>query len=350
MHATTLKILLFICVLSAAMFAIGTRNASAQEDPQDVVEAFAAAVVAGDAAAASALFADDIAFTDISTINGSFGAFGKPAASLVFEDITTQEIDVEFTDLEADDETGVVTGVARISDVDTEAAGVDRYLQPFSATVVDGLLTALNFTYNENDAQTRTYLEFVNEDEGGDDGGEEPGIGELEIELGPGRDGSQTGTAFFFEASPEVTGVGIAIEPGANNVLQPAHVHDGDCPGVGAIASPLASVLNGFSFSFVSLSLAELSAGDYAINVHQSAAQAAIYVSCGEVGGVAVEPSPTSAPPAATATPATGVIAPDTGTGPSGQSTQLPRVVGMLVIVGVAVLAVGALKASRATN
>jgi hypothetical protein len=199
-------------------------------------------------------------------------------------------------------------------------------------------MTAISFTFDENDAQTRTYLEYQSEeDDGGeDDGGEEP-IGELAIELGPGRDGNQPGVAFLFEGSPEVTGVGIEIAPGASGVLQPAHIHDGDCPGVGAIASPLASVLDGTSFSFVSISLADLSSGDYAINVHQSAAQAAIYVSCGEVGAVDVEPTP--APAAPTPTAATGVVAPDTGTGPSGGSTVALPVAAMIVVAGV--LAVG---------
>ncbi|MEX2227469.1 MAG: hypothetical protein WEB52_13580 [Dehalococcoidia bacterium] len=344
MRHSTIRLLFIMSVAILGALSLNVRATHAQEEPADVVDAFAAAVEAGDAAAILALFADDTSFTDISLIGGSFAAIGKPAVALIFEEIAAQNIEIALSGVSVDEDTGEVTGLATLSDNDSDAAGVGRYLQPFSITVVDGLITSANFTYNETDPQTRAYLEYVSEQEE-DDGGGEPGIGELLIELGPGRDGSQLGQAFLFEASPEVTGVGIQIAAGAAGALQPAHIHDGDCPGVGGIASPLASVLNGFSFAFVSIPIADLSAGDYAINIHQSEAQAGLYVACGEVGAVAIEPTPPA--PAPSPTPATGVIAPDTGTGPSdGTATRL-WLIALLVTGGIGLFAAAAAGATR---
>lgn len=167
-----------------------------------------------------------------------------------------------------------MTGVALVSDDNTAAAGVSRVLQPFSAIVQGDKIAQLHLTYEEGDAQTRTYLEYLAGLED-DDGG--PPLDGLEVTLGPGRDGSQTGSAFIFEESG-LAFVGIEVAPGAAGVLQPAHVHAGDCPGTGAVVSPLASVLDGSSFTILSLSKAELLAGNFAINVHKSAAESAVYV------------------------------------------------------------------------
>jgi hypothetical protein len=146
------------------------------------------------------------------------------------------------------------------------------------------------------------------------------------------------GSAFIFEEDG-LAFVGIEIAPGAAGVLQLAHLHEGDCPGVGAIASPLASVLDGSSFTILSMSQAEVLAGDFAINVHKSAAEAAVYVSCGEVGAGAAAPEPTVPGPAPTPTRPSGIVSPDTGAGPADGASAWPLVViaaSMLAAAGVA--------------
>lgn len=231
-----------------------------------------------------------------------------------------------------------MTGVALVSDDNTQAAGVSRFLQPFSAIVQGDKIAQLHLTYEEGDAQTRTYLEYLAGLED-DDGG--PPLDGLEVTLGPGRDGSQTGSAFIFEESG-LAFVGIEVAPGAAGVLQPAHVHAGDCPGTGAVVSPLASVLDGSSFTILSLSKAELRAGNFAINVHKSAAESAVYMACGEVEGTAAAPSPVASPPAATATAAPGgIIAPSTGSGPGGEGTDGTWPLAAAALVGVLLMGAG---------
>lgn len=64
---------------------------------------------------------------------------------------------------------------------------------------------------------------------------------------------------------------------------QPAHVHSGTCADLGSVRYPLTSVENGTSESTVDESLENLLAGQFAVNVHKSAAEASTYVSCGEI-------------------------------------------------------------------
>lgn len=64
---------------------------------------------------------------------------------------------------------------------------------------------------------------------------------------------------------------------------QPAHIHSGTCSNLGSVEYPLASLQNGRSEGTVDVSLADLLAGQFAVNVHKSAAQASVYVSCGEI-------------------------------------------------------------------
>jgi len=68
------------------------------------------------------------------------------------------------------------------------------------------------------------------------------------------------------------------------NVPQPAHIHTGVCPGVGAVKYPLNSVVNGKSVTVLGVSLAQLKQQlPLAINVHKSATDIATYTSCGSL-------------------------------------------------------------------
>lgn len=104
---------------------------------------------------------------------------------------------------------------------------------------------------------------------------------------------------FGQEATPEGT-------PAAVPAL-PAHIHEGTCDALGAVAYPLndvtvppaadtatpparpamvhaEEVLS--SVTVVDASLADLLAGQYAINIHRSADDIQTYVACGEIAGM----------------------------------------------------------------
>ncbi len=338
MSAGALAVVLGVAFLAGA--ALSPSRAMAGSGPEDVVADLAAEVNADDGAGAAALFTADGVFTDISD-GGSFAAVGTAALTYILTDTGVQ---VTLTNVEVDG--NEVTAVASTVDEGSEAAGVARYLQPLTAIIEGGKIAEFHLTYDETDAQTRTYLAYQASQEDPD---EPLPPGSLTLPLGPGRDGSQTGdlVIFDFDEAPGVVGIGIEIQPGAAGVLQLAHVHEGDCPGVGGIASPLASVLDGFSFTFISMTRAALLAGDFAVNVHKSAAEAAIYVSCGEVEAVAAAPTPAApvAPaPAATATPGrSGVItAPSTGTGSGDDGVNGMLLIAVFAAVGAVLLGSGA--------
>ena len=125
-------------------------------------------------------------------------------------------------------------------------------------------------------------------------------VGALTVVLGPGRDGRQTGTAVLTPQG-EKTQVVINIQPGPAGVPQPAHIHVGSCPGVGAITYPLHNVVDGTSTTIVNDSLQDLLKGGYAINVHKSTSDLGAYVSCGNISS-----GPSSAVPGTT--PGTGGV------------------------------------------
>lgn len=102
----------------------------------------------------------------------------------------------------------------------------------------------------------------------------------LDLPLGAGRDGDQSGTVRLTPKGDK-TDVSINIEAGAAGVAQPAHVHEGQCPVPGAVKYPLTSVVDGKSLTTLDVSLAQLLAGGFVVNVHLSAAEAAKYVACG---------------------------------------------------------------------
>ncbi len=105
------------------------------------------------------------------------------------------------------------------------------------------------------------------------------------INLGPGRDGDQTPATAVLLSEGDKTQVVISMKSGGAGVSQPAHIHDGACPNVGAVKYPLTNVIDGKSVTTVSAALSDLLAGKFAINVHKSTSQAGVYVACGAVMG-----------------------------------------------------------------
>jgi hypothetical protein len=75
----------------------------------------------------------------------------------------------------------------------------------------------------------------------------------------------------------------ISLSKGSDTGQQPVHIHDGDCPGLGAIYKPLSVLVGGASTTeLTDLRLSALKAGSYAINAHNSVTTTT-YVSCGVI-------------------------------------------------------------------
>lgn len=93
----------------------------------------------------------------------------------------------------------------------------------------------------------------------------------------------ESGTAKLEEVNGKVV-VTLAITGEGTGVVQPAHIHVGTCPDVGAVKYPLTNVVNGSSVTTLDVSMATLlSQLPLGINVHKSAAEVKIYVACGDI-------------------------------------------------------------------
>ena len=94
----------------------------------------------------------------------------------------------------------------------------------------------------------------------------------------------ESGTATIKETDGKLTVMLTLTGYPTDNNPQPAHIHTGACPGVGAVKYPLADAVNGTSITVLPITLDELKKGlPLAINVHKSKTDIATYVSCGEL-------------------------------------------------------------------
>jgi hypothetical protein len=104
----------------------------------------------------------------------------------------------------------------------------------------------------------------------------------LTVTLNAQNGSGETGTATLTQAGSDVKVV-ISLK-GAPATAQPAHIHDGTCAALKGVAYPLTNVVGGSSTTVVKgITIDKLLAGTYAINVHESAADLAKYVACGNV-------------------------------------------------------------------
>lgn len=127
---------------------------------------------------------------------------------------------------------------------------------------------------------------------------EEPGTTEEETEeeaaddvhdthdvvLSEQNNSGESGTAFLEDLGDGTTRVTISSEGALVGVgPQPAHIHSGTCEDLGGVEYALENVVNGSSQTVVNVSLDELLAGTFAINLHMSPQEAGIYTSCGNL-------------------------------------------------------------------
>jgi len=78
--------------------------------------------------------------------------------------------------------------------------------------------------------------------------------------------------------------VELALSGAPAGIEQPAHIHTGSCAEIGGVVYPLTSPVNGVSETTLNVSLdAILAQLPLALNVHKSAAEANVYVACGDL-------------------------------------------------------------------
>lgn len=129
----------------------------------------------------------------------------------------------------------------------------------------------------------------------------------LTVTLDEENKSGESGTATLKEENGKVT-VAIAITGFIKDTVQPAHIHEGVCPGVGKVVYPLNDVINGQSTTTLAVTLDQLKSQlPLALNIHKSKAAIGVYTVCGSLGSPSGTPSaavtPTSAPTHAAASP-----------------------------------------------
>ncbi len=116
--------------------------------------------------------------------------------------------------------------------------------------------------------------------------------GSVTVNLGPQNNSGQAGTAVLQDMGNGSTKVTVNIS-GGSGVAQPAHIHEGTCAALNPKPKyPLTSLVNGTSETIVNEPLSDLTDGTYAINVHKSATEASVYVSCGNIEKLVVAGMP----------------------------------------------------------
>lgn len=106
----------------------------------------------------------------------------------------------------------------------------------------------------------------------------------MTINLGAQNGSKQDGQAFLNDTSAGLK-VKLQLKNEPANASEPAHIHQGTCAKLNpAPWKPLSNVVNGLSVTTLKgVTIAQLKNAKYAINVHQSAANLAHYVSCGDI-------------------------------------------------------------------
>ncbi len=141
-----------------------------------------------------------------------------------------------------------------------------------------------------------------------------------QIELKAQNGSSEDGTATFTDMGGGKIKIVIDIKNGTAEP-QPAHIHKGTCANLDPKPEyPLTSVSDGKSETTLDLSLDDLQKTDYAINIHKSAAAIGTYVSCGDIKGVTMAASGSSASPTSPTSTETTQIPPTATTSSSSTS------------------------------
>jgi len=107
----------------------------------------------------------------------------------------------------------------------------------------------------------------------------------MTVKLDAQNNSGQTGTATLTPEGDK-TRVVIELSNEPKDVAQPAHIHLGSCDNLDKAPKwKLEAVKDGKSVTLVPASLDAILKDRTAINIHKSAAEAQIYVSCGNITG-----------------------------------------------------------------
>jgi hypothetical protein len=103
------------------------------------------------------------------------------------------------------------------------------------------------------------------------------------VQLKPLTGSGVTGSVTLVDAGEGRTQVQVRVEP-AGNLDMPAHIHPGSCDNlIPQPKHPLENVVNGISTTIVRASLAELTSGGLAVNLHKSNQDLKTYTACAEL-------------------------------------------------------------------
>jgi hypothetical protein len=352
MLAIALALVAAIALTSQPSAQAGTQtNPEAEETVANLV----AAVSAGDSDAVSALVADDLIFTEIDELSGSFAIYGEPAFISAISGLADVNTDISIRSMTSSG--NQVSGVLESSGDDSAQAGVNRYLETFTITVDEstGLVTRLQFAYVTTDAETQQYLAYVDEQEEAEEFDLPPDAVTVALastdddsDDEAGEETDQDGEAFLFTVDDGVVGIGFFVANAPLNSTQPARIHSGTCEAPGAVVQQLAAGFNGESFTLATADLATLT-GETILVVQESESNTTI-VSCGSIPSAAApSPAPVAPQPVAPApAPAPGpIISPDTGYGPDAGTGDAGWTYA-LAALGAAAVAAGVVTRKRA--
>jgi hypothetical protein len=103
------------------------------------------------------------------------------------------------------------------------------------------------------------------------------------VQLEPLNASGVTGSVTLVDAGEGRTQVQVRVEP-AGNLDMPAHIHPGSCDDlIPQPKHPLENVVNGISTTIVRATLAELTSGGLAVNLHKSNQDLKTYTACAEL-------------------------------------------------------------------
>ncbi|GEM_PF-4019470 len=116
------------------------------------------------------------------------------------------------------------------------------------------------------------------EDESG-----EPEGDEITFKLSEGNNSGMSGVALL-ESEGTKTKVKVRLVGAPRGVVQPAHIHVGACPNVGAVKYALNSLREGKSETVLDVPMEALKSElPLGLNIHKSANEAGVYVACGDL-------------------------------------------------------------------
>jgi Cu/Zn superoxide dismutase len=106
---------------------------------------------------------------------------------------------------------------------------------------------------------------------------------EVSLDLEEQNDSGISGTATLSPTSDGEVEVELEVD-GSDGGPHPAHIHQGSCADLDPNpAFPLEDVVDGRSETTVDVDIADLTADEYAINVHESPENASNYVACADI-------------------------------------------------------------------